>query len=528
MLLWQTFPRKTVSLFSCKYVPYFLQNHCMRANHFFFSSCSNIAGAMRLPCSPTDKKKTHFLTDFYVSHFDLNSVRFVNSCNEAYLKFYNMKKAVRIKDWDNKMFDELWPGWNDTLIRNDVTDIHDIGAYYDRTTAVVTDQLRTFLDEYGKNHQAKAWNDWIDIWCQFSLDNFLQSTYEAVMTKVRKRVELKSSLLRFETIHKQLKDLKKYLPWPNSAVTAYSVFSYTEQLDQSLVQYLRDQLGQWWSDKMHCIKGGMYQLPEAFTKRNRYGWNEDVWLQKKIKLNHTVKEIKYTFDWDEPSKNCVKVMAYDETRTLRTFDGDAVLVTVPINILRQITFSPTVEDTFPPLEFHKAIEGIFTGTATKLFLTTKTRFWEKDGIKGGFSKTNLPIGQIHYQENDGDPEGEKGMLLIYTWKTEALLFGSLDPCLALQEAKEQIATIHPEIREEYEGGKVFAWYNKPSAQGAYALLKPNQFQNVRWLLKPMYNIFFAGEGISFASGWIHGALESGLRAAYQFYIRNERDWSCEE
>ncbi|XP_015748686.1 PREDICTED: L-amino-acid oxidase-like [Acropora digitifera] len=313
------------------------------------------AGAMRLPCSPTDKEKTHFLTDFYVSHFDLNSVRFGNSCKEAYLKFYNMKKAVRIKDWDNKKFDELWPGWNDTLIRNQVTDIHDIAT-----------------------------------------------------------------------------------------------------------------------------------------------------------------------------KNCVKVMAYDETRTLRTFDGDAVIVTVPINILRQITFSPTVEDTFPPLEFHKAIEGIFTGTATKLFLTTKTRFWEKDGIKGGFSKTNLPIGQIHYQENDGDPEGEKGMLLIYTWKTEALLFGSLDPCLALQEAKEQIATIHPEIREEYEGGKVFAWYNKPSAQGAYALLKPNQFQNVRWLLKPMYNIFFAGEGISFASGWIQGALESGLRAAYQFYIRNERDWSCEE
>ena len=129
---------------------------------------------------------------------------------------------------------------------------------------------------------------------------------------------------------------------------------------------------------MHCIKGGMYQLPEAFTKRNRCGWNEDVWLQKKIKLNHTVKEIKYTFDWDEPSKNSVKVMAYDETRTLRTFDGDAVVFTVPINILRQITFSPTVEDTFPPLEFHKAIEGIFTGTASKHFLTTKTRFSEKD------------------------------------------------------------------------------------------------------------------------------------------------------
>ena len=69
----------------------------------------------------------------------------------------------------------------------------------------------------------------------------------------------------------------------------------------------------------------------------------------------------------------------------------------------------------------------------------------------------------------------------------------------------------------------------PTAQGAYALLKPTQYQNVRYLLKyPMANIFFAGEGLSFASGWIQGALESGLRAAFQFYIRNEGQWSKEE
>lgn len=187
------------------------------------------------------------------------------------------------------------------------------------------------------------------------------------MTKVRKGLALRKSSFRFETIHKQLKDLKKYLPWPNSAVTAYSVFTYTEQLDQSLVQYLRDQLGQWWSDDMHRIEGGMYKLPEAFTKPNIHGWNKDVWLEGKIKLNHTVKEIKYTYHCDEPSKHCEEVITYDETTTRRTFYGDAVIITVPINILRQITFSPTVEDTSPPLRFHKAIEGIFTGASTKLF-----------------------------------------------------------------------------------------------------------------------------------------------------------------
>ena len=59
--------------------------------------------------------------------------------------------------------------------------------------------------------------------------------------------------------------------------------------------------------------------------------------------------------------------------------------------------------------------------------------------------------------------------------------------------------------------------NQPSKE----LLKPRQEHNVRWLMYPWRNIYFAGEAISLASGWIQGAMESGLRAAYQFYTRNE-------
>lgn len=43
---------------------------------------------------------------------------------------------------------------------------------------------------------------------------------------------------------------------------------------------------------------------------------------------------------------------------------------------------------------------------------------------------------------------------------------------------------------------------------------------IRHLCKPMDNVHFAGETISFASGWIQGALESGLMAAYQVYERH--------
>ena len=38
----------------------------------------------------------------------------------------------------------------------------------------------------------------------------------------------------------------------------------------------------------------------------------------------------------------------------------------------------------------------------------------------------------------------------------------------------------------------------------------------------MGNVYFAGDTISLAAGWVQGALESGLRAAYQVYERHPK------
>ena len=317
-----------------------------------------------------------------------------------------------------------------------------------------------------------------------------------------------------------LTDLQYLLPWPDVAVRGYSVFSYTEQLDQSLVQFLRDQLGDWWSKNMHRIKGGMSKLPEEFASRIRAKASD------KIRFNHKVNVITYTYDDTNPANDHVEISGYfsSSKRPFPTVRGKAVLVTTPINILRQITMKSSCEHCPPPKEYYQAIENIFTAPSTKIFLQTKTRFWEdgEDSIKGGFSKTNLPVGQIHYPSNtDQNLNGvtEKGLLLIYTWKAEASLFAALDPDTAVREAVEQVATIHEEITEQFEVGLVHAWYNQPNTLGAYGLLKPNQFQQVKWLWMPMYNVYFANETLSTSTGWIQGALESGLRAAYQYYVR---------
>ena len=206
--------------------------------------------------------------------------------------------------------------------------------------------------------------------------------------------------------------------------------------------------------------------------------------------------------------------------------GNAVIITTPVNILRQFKFVAKAKTPLFPNQFYKSIEDIWYGPSTKIMLQCKTRFWEKKyGIQGGFTKTNLPIGQIHYPSNPGfnsiPKEIEEGILLCYTWKQEALMFGALEPEVAILEAVEQLSEIHPKMEKEYNFGAIEAWYNEPSAQGAYALLKPNQFESVHWLMYPWRNIYFSGEAISFGNGWTQGALESGLRAAYQFYARNE-------
>ena len=121
---------------------------------------------------------------------------------------------------------------------------------------------------------------------------------------------------------------------------------------------------------------------------------------------------------------------------------------------------------------------------------------------------------------------EKVAMLEAKCVIDWLLFGSQSEQNAITEAVDELQEIHPEIVENFEVGGVKAWYSDVYSQGAFALLKPYEIENVVFRLMRPYpkedpQIYFAGEAISFTNGWIQGALESGLRAAYQFYARNE-------
>ena len=392
-------------------------------------------------------------------------------------------------------------------------------AYYLLTTNIVANQLRLRLRAAGGDTEKEAvvWDKWTDNWSKFSLASFLQNTRDGIYELLEEDHYLSAA---------ESDKLDKLIPWPEEAMKALSVFSYTEQLDQCLVQYLRDQLAEWWSPHMHRLEGGMSMLTESFiAKRALPDWeNRTIHLQEKITFNSTVNEIWYgADDHDDPDTQTVTVKGY-YTSSERPFKvrGDAVIITVPLHLIRHIKFIAKKKTTPPEqlIEMYKAIEDIWQGPATKIMIQCSDRFWENQGIRGGFSKTNMPIGQIHYPTYDENAKSERGILMCYTWKSEALSFAALEPEVAIHEAVRQLEEIHPKLKDKYEVGAIQAWSN--DTVGAYTLLKPYQYSNVRELMMyPVLNMFFAGDGISFSTGWIQGALLSGLRAAYQFYCGNE-------
>ncbi len=344
-------------------------------------------------------------------------------------------------------------------------------------------------------------------WGQMTVGGFLRSNFVAILSLV--------NLGNSEHISvKDLDDLRIALPWPEEAITAYSVYNYSGGLDSSLAGSLVSRLGKYGSYGMHSVEGGLSEIPKAIVSQNPT-------LGSSIVYNRKVNEVEYGQIDGEKTVTIRGIF----TQSGESFEvtGDAVIITVPVNIMRQIAIKAGTGGMPFPNEFQKAIEDVNYQSSTKIMIQYGERFWDTDEhqIKGGFSKTNLPVGQVHYPTNTetGPAANRTGILLVYTWKSEALLFGSLPEHVAVREAVNQIdRTIHPGSKDYFQMGRVQAWYSDPAAQGAYAHLTPAQSFSVnKLMLEPWENVYFAGEALSFTNGWIQGALESALRTAFQFH-----------
>jgi monoamine oxidase len=288
-----------------------------------------------------------------------------------------------------------------------------------------------------------------------------------------------------------IREFLKQRGFSEGAIELYGLMSYREaNLNVSVVEHLRETLGRAFED-MQEIAGGMDLLPGAFYRR----------LRRHVRLGAHVVAV-------EQDAEGVTVRCRTPTG-IRSETGDYCICTVPFGVLRHIDFRPALSK-----GKYRAIRSLNYNPSTKILLQVRRRFWERDGIVGGATPTDLPIRRIVYPSHP-PAEDERGVLLAsYTWGQDAARWGALSPGDRIDLALRDVAKIHPEIVDHCEGGASHAWYNDPYAVGAFALFEPGQETTLQPdIVRPEGRVHFAGEHCSLWHAWIEGALESGIRAA---------------
>lgn len=281
--------------------------------------------------------------------------------------------------------------------------------------------------------------------------------------------------------------------WSEGAIERFGLlFNQEAMMNSSFLELLREEIGQYYTDMVY-IRGGMDRLPGAFLPE----------LGRDIHFGAQIVAIDQTPDQ--------VTFHYRNEAGRFSVSAEAAIITLPFAVMRHI-------EVLKPFSAGKqrAIRQLHYDASAKVFIQCSRRFWEEDNeIFGGGSITDMAIRNLYYPDH-GKETGRGVLLASYTWSEDAQRWGSLSPEDRIEQALENVAAIHPEVLETYETGASKMWHDDPFACGAFALFDPGQQTLLHeHIQSPEGRIHFAGEHTSLAHAWIQGAIESGLRAAWE-------------
>ena len=289
----------------------------------------------------------------------------------------------------------------------------------------------------------------------------------------------------------------KTMKWSDDAITLWGIVeNQRARLHHSVTALLWEVLSGSFQD-LYEIQGGSDHLPKSFYP----------FLLDNIQFDARLTEIRQ-------NDTSVTVTYKSSLDRINTIHADHAILAIPFPILRHIEglrdFSPKMWD---------AITGLHYDQSGKILLQCRERFWEREGIFGGGSESDLGIRSTWYPQhtNDFRGTGKRGVLLAsYTWAGDSRRWSHLSVEDQIQQASEDLERLHPQIKGKnfIEGGTSVMWGDMELFGGGFALFNPGQEKQYYDVIrKPEGRIHFAGEHTSLDHRWIEGAVESAIRTA---------------
>lgn len=250
--------------------------------------------------------------------------------------------------------------------------------------------------------------------------------------------------------------------------------------------------------RFYEIEGGNDRLPRALSAR----------LKEHIMFGQKMDCIRC-----DPDRVTIRTVS-TKTRKHASYQGDYAIITIPFSALRLVKVVP-----YHAFSHHKrkAIRELHYVAATKIGVEFKSRFWEKEGIRGGQTVTDLPSRLTHYPSHGIGSKGPAVILASYTWENDTLVWDSQPEEERLRQVLCNLAAIHGDVvYREAVTGISKSWRQDPYIAGDFVVFKPGQESALApYLATPEGRVHFAGEHTSTHRVWIEGAVESGIRAAYE-------------
>ncbi|MEE1801679.1 flavin monoamine oxidase family protein [Streptomyces sp. JV176] len=243
--------------------------------------------------------------------------------------------------------------------------------------------------------------------------------------------------------------------------------------------------------------GGMDRIPAALTRAVG---------ERRIRTGAVVQDI--------TDKARGVTVTYRRDGRTRTLDADYCVAALPPNILATTAHNLGAD-------VQSALEACAPSSAGKIGLEYRSRWWETDHrIYGGITETDLDLAHVWYPSHGH--HGRRGVIVgYYNTGAQADAYARLSPSGREARAVAQGVKIHGEkYRSELVSSFSHHWRQTPYLEASWHSLAGGPDAPVfDPLNKPTGRVYFAGDYLSYADAWQHGAFTSARRAVTALHTR---------